>query len=57
MVIAVWDLVTVSIAALSRGILSPMAAVSRVETSASLGRTEDLAGTSSTSSNVRLEGM
>jgi hypothetical protein len=44
----------VSIAALSRGILSLIFLVKRVETSASRGSTEDFAGIRSTSSNVRL---
>jgi hypothetical protein len=57
MVIAVWARVTVSMAALRRGIFSLMFLVSSVDTSASLGRTKDFAGTSNTSSNVKPVGI
>ena len=46
--------VTVSMAADTMGMASSMRGVSRVAVETSLGRTEDSAGTSSTSSKVRL---
>jgi hypothetical protein len=56
MPIAVRDSVTVSMAALTTGILNVIRSVSRVETSISLGKTEDSAGINKTSSNVRPTG-
>jgi hypothetical protein len=50
---AVLDSVTVSMAALTIGMFRAMFLVSRVDVSTSLGRTDDSAGTSSRSSNVR----
>src|SRR3989339_1151114 len=52
MAMAMSDSVTVSMAAVSRGTLSEMRAVSRVLTEVSLGSTADRAGISRTSSNV-----
>ena len=48
--------VTVSIAALSNGMLSSMSFVRRVDTSVSRGNTSEWAGSSSTSSNVKPSG-
>src|SRR5690606_15669836 len=48
--------VTVSMAADTRGMLSRILRVSRVETSTSRGSTCECAGTSSTSSNVKASG-
>src|SRR2546427_2849342 len=50
------DSVTVSMAALTMGILIVIRRVSRVRVSVSAGRTEDFPGTSSTSSKVRPTG-
>src|SRR4051794_33389044 len=52
MAMASADSVTVSIAAETRGIPSSIARVSRVRVLVSVGRTEEAAGVSSTSSNV-----
>src|SRR5206468_3094169 len=53
---AVLDSVTVSIAALTRGIFKAIRSVSRVETSISLGKTDDSAGINKTSSKVKPTG-
>jgi hypothetical protein len=50
--IAISDSVTVSIAALTSGMFNRMFLLKRVRTSVSRGRTDDLAGTRRTSSNV-----
>jgi hypothetical protein len=57
MAMAIADSVTVSIAALSSGMLSDTRRESRVDTSASRGKKLEAAGTSSTSSNVKPSGM
>jgi hypothetical protein len=57
MEMAVLDSVTVSMAALTRGILSRIVFVNWVLTSTSFGKTEEAAGTMDTSSNVKLSSM
>ena len=56
MAMAMRDSVTVSMAALMRGMLSSILRVSRVVVSASAGTTSDLAGSSNTSSKVSASG-
>jgi hypothetical protein len=56
MAMAVFDSVTVSMAALTSGILSVIRSVKRVETSMSRGKTADSAGIRRTSSKVKPTG-